>query len=125
MWISYNPNPSGSYVGDCVIRAISIATNKSWYDTFVDLCLQALTMYDMPSSNRVWHEYLKLKGYKRHAVPSDCVDCYTIKDFCGEHFRGKYILGTGSHVVAIKDGDYYDTWDSGDEYPVYYWTKEE
>ena len=51
MFIFKNPNPGGSYVGDCVIRAISIATNKSWYDTFIGLCLQGFIMYDMPSSN--------------------------------------------------------------------------
>lgn len=125
MWKQYNPNPNGSYVGDCVVRAISIATHNLWYDTFVELCLQALKMFDMPSSNRVWHEFLRLKGYKRHVVPTEGYNSYTVKDFCGEHFKGTYILGTGSHVVTVIDGDYYDTWDSGDEYPVYYWTKEE
>lgn len=125
MWISFNPNPSGTYVGDCVIRALSKALNKSWYDTFIELCLQGLSMCDMPSSNRVWHEYLKSKDYKRFVVPIDFKESYTIKDFCGEHFKGKYILGTGSHVVAVEDGDYYDTWDSGEEYPVYYWSKED
>jgi len=125
MFIHRNPNPSGSYVGDCVIRAISIAMRKSWYEVYVDLCLQGLMMYDMPSSNRVWNEYLKTEGYKRHVIPNDCPDCYTIRDFCGEHFKGTYILGTGSHVVAVMGGNYLDTWDSGDETPLYYWTKEE
>lgn len=125
MFVFSNPNPSGSYVGDCVVRAISITSDKSWYDVFVELCLQALIMYDMPSSNRVWNEYLKSKGYKRYIIPSDCPNCYTVRDFCGEYFKGRYILGTGSHVIAVIDGNYYDTWDSGDESPIYYWTKEE
>lgn len=125
MFVFKNPNPSGSYVGDCVIRAISIALGKSWYEIYVDLCLQGLTMYDMPSSNRVWNEYLKSKGYNRYIIPSDCPNCYTVRDFCGEHFKGRYILGTGSYVIAVIDGDYLDTWDSGDESPIYYWTKEE
>lgn len=125
MYIFKNPNPSGSYVGDCVIRAISIATNKSWYEVYVELCLQGLMMYDMPSSNRVWNEYLKTEDFKRYIVPNDCPGCYTVKDFCSEHFKGTYILGTGTHVIAVKDGNYYDTWDSGDESPIWYWTKEE
>lgn len=125
MFIFKNPNPSGSYVGDCVIRAISIASGKSWYEIYVDLCLQGLIMYDMPSSNRVWSEYLKSKGYNRYIIPNDCPDCYTVKDFCSEHFKGTYILGTGSHVIAVINGSYLDTWDSGDESPIYYWTKEE
>jgi hypothetical protein len=28
-------------------------------------------------------------------------------------------------VVAVVDGDYYDTWDCGDEVPVYYFEREE
>lgn len=125
MYIFRNPNPNGSYVGDCVIRAIAIASNKSWYDTYVDLCLQGLLMYDMPSSNRVWNEFLKTEGYKRYIIPSNCPGCYTVRDFCEEHPNGTYILGTGSHTICCRDGNYFDTWDSGDESPIWYWTKEE
>lgn len=121
----FNPNPKNLLVGDCVIRALSVAMDKTWENTYAELTLLGLEMADMPSSNRVWGEYLKEKGWHRHIVPDDCPSCYTVKDFCGEYFRGTYILGTGSHVIAVKDGDYYDTWDSGDEYPVYYWTKGE
>jgi len=34
------------------------------------------------------------------------------------------ILATGTHVIAVGDGNYYDTWDSGQEVPIYYWRKE-
>ena len=125
MFKATNPNPSGSYVGDCVVRALSIAMNRSWNETYINLCLMGLMLYDMPSSNRVWHEYLKTEGYKRHPIPDDCPTCYTIKDFCNEYFKGTYIVGTGTHVVAVINGDYLDTWDSGDETPVFYWQKEE
>lgn len=123
MFVKRNPNPKGSYVGDCVIRALSIATGRSWRDIYLDLASHGLVMCDMPSSNRVWGDYLSELGYERHIIPN-CIDCYTIRDFCGEYFRGTYIVGTGSHVVAVINGDYYDTWDSGDETPIYYWKKE-
>lgn len=106
MFIQTNPNPNGSYVGDCVVRAIALAEDRTWNETYINLCLTGLVMYDMPSSNRVWDEYLKSLGYKKHVVPSDCPKCYTIKDFCGEFFSGTYIVGTGSHVVCIKDGNW-------------------
>lgn len=121
MFIKTNPNPAGSYVGDCVVRALSLAMGKSWYDTYTELCLQGLLLCDMPSSNRVWGEYLRANGYERHMIPNECDGCYSIKDFCGEYFRGKYIVGTGTHVVTVIDGNYYDTWDSGDEQPIFYY----
>lgn len=38
---------------------------------------------------------------------------------------GRYLLALDQHVVAVVDGDYYDTWDSGNEIPIYYWMKGE
>lgn len=125
MWKQFNPNPQGYYVGDCVIRALSIALDQSWEDVYLELCIQGLTLSDMPSSNKVWGKYLKNLGYHRYVIPDTCPICYTVRDFTEEHPRGIYILGTGSHVIAIIDGNYIDSWDSGDENPLYYWTKEE
>lgn len=81
-------------------------------------------MHDMPSSNRVWERYLFDNGFKRTLLPDTCPDCYTVKEFCRDHREGKFLLAIGNHVVAVEDGDYYDTWDSGNEVPIYYWRKE-
>ena len=79
----------------------------------------------MPSSNSVWSNYLINDGYKRYAIPNTCPNCYTVRDFCEDHPYGTYLLATGTHVVTCIDGDWLDTWDSGDETPVYYFTKED
>ena len=125
MWRNYNHNPLGARVGDCTVRAISRATDKSWEETYIGLCLTGLCVGDMPSSNAVWGAYLKRCGFHMALLPDTCPDCYTISAFAKEHPKGVYIAATGSHVVCVKDGDWYDTWDSGDEIPTYYWTKEE
>jgi hypothetical protein len=117
-----NPNPNGNLTGDCVIRALSIAQEKSWDDTFLTLMAYSYDMKDMPSSNNVWNYYLHNNGYKRNVIPDICPNCINIKDFV-QNTNGEYILGTGTHVVAVKDGIYYDTWDSGNEIPIYYWKK--
>ena len=119
-----NPNPSNALVGDCVIRAISIALNKSWDEVYIDLSTNGFLLRDMPSSNRVWGDYLKTQGYKSYMLPDTCPYCYTVKDFCNDFPDGTYILCTGTHVIAVISGNYIDTWDSGNETPVYYWKKE-
>ena len=53
MFIEENLNPNTSNVGDCVIRAISKAMNKSWEDTYIDIVVQGFLHSDMPSSNHV------------------------------------------------------------------------
>lgn len=108
-----------------MIRAISKATHQTWIMTFVGICLEGLMMGDMPSSNAVWGSYLYNKGFNRYTLPDTCPDCYTVRDFCIDHPIGEYVLATGSHVVSVKNGRYFDTWDSGDESPLYYWTKGE
>ena len=126
MYQYYNPNPLGKQVGDCVIRAISKITQQSWRDTYMEIVMEGLRMCDMPSSNSVWGSYLSIKGFRRKAIDNMCPDCYTIKDFCRDYSVGTFIVGTGArdHVVCVKDGDYYDAWDSGREVPVFYFRKE-
>ena len=41
--------------------------------------------------------------------------------FCEKYPTGVYVIGTGTHAVAVVDGDYYDSWDSGNEVPSYFW----
>lgn len=120
----YNPNPRQKLVGDCVIRAISIVTDQDWEKTYLDLALQGYMMKDMPSSNNVWGEYLINKGFTRHIIPNTCPMCYTVDEFCKDNPNGCYLLATGTHAVAVVDGNYLDTWDSGNEIPIYYWREE-
>lgn len=123
-YLPYNPNPSRNLVGDCVIRAVSLITNQDWETTYVGIVTKGLEMHDMPSSNAVWGAYLHDKGFVREGIPNTCPDCYTIKDFTEDNPYGIYLVATGTHVVAVIDGDYYDTWDSGNEIPIYVWRKE-
>lgn len=126
MYSYYNPNPiKNKRVGDCVIRAISKALNQSWEETYIDLTIQGYLMKDLLSSNSVWGAYLKSKGFTREIISNDCPDCYTIEDFCVEHPQGTYVIGTGSHAVAVVNGCIFDTWMSGDETPIYFYRKEE
>ena len=126
MYSYFNPNPiKNKRVGDCVVRAISKALNQPWEDTYIDLTIQGYLMGDLLSSNAVWHAYLKSKGFKRDIISNDCPECYTIEDFCNEHPKGTYIIGTGTHAVCVTDSTIFDTWNSSGETPIYYYHKGE
>lgn len=119
----YNSNPERKNVGDCAVRAISIATDQSWEETYIGLSLQGFLMGDMPSANSVWGAYLRGKGFTRHVIPDKYPDCYTVSDFADDNPHGTYLLALSGHVVCLKDGNWIDSWDSGSEIPLYYWKK--
>lgn len=119
MYRRYNPNSCGKKVGDCVIRAVSKGLDQDWQKTYTEICLYGLKMCDMPSSNSVWGKYLTDNGYSQKMTNN-----ITVKEFCEEYPKGKYILATGTHVIAVDNGDYYDAWDSGEEVITYYFEKE-
>lgn len=125
MFVFFNPNPVSKRVGDCTVRAISKVTGTTWEETYLALCVEGLRMHDMPTANSVWGSFLKRHGYRQHALPDTCPDCYTVARFADEHRDGTYLLALSSHVVAVCDGDWFDTWDSGDEVPIYYFESEE
>lgn len=123
MYVPYNPNPYHKRVDDCVIRGITKVLGKDWNTVYLGVIAQGYALKNMPSSNAVWGEYLRRKGFRRYAVPNTCPACYTVREFAEEHPQGRYLLATGSHVIAVVNGDYYDTWDSGDEVPAYYFER--
>jgi hypothetical protein len=124
MYREYNPNPQSRRTNDCVIRAIVKVTGYTWESTYISLAGIGLELADMMDANHVWGEFLYENGFRRYIIPNECPTCYTIRDFCRDYPSGEYILATGSHVVAVVDGDYYDSWDSGDEVPIYYWRRD-
>lgn len=121
MWVKCNPNPLGKATSDCVVRAIAIATDQSWRRTYRDLCELGEIECELPNVNYVWGLYLKEKGATQFLLPESCPMCLTVRAFCEEYSTGVYVIGTGSHAVAVIDGDYYDSWDSGNEVPSYFW----
>ena len=65
------------------------------------------------------------RGFTMHPLPNTCPRCYTVSRFAADHPYGKFLVKTPGHVIAVVDGDYYDSRDTGGEVPIYYWRKEQ
>ena len=123
MYVYANVNPSGRNTEDCLVRAIAILMGITWDKAYMDLCQRGLLIHDMPNKDSTLTLYMREHGFKRYAIPNTCPACYSIAEFCEDHPVGEYIVLTGNHAVAVIDGAYYDTTDSGSEIPQFYWTR--
>ena len=124
-YIYFNPNPSNIRVGDCSVRAICKVLELDWEDAYVSLCAEGLMLHDMPSANYVWGMLLHKNGFREHIIPNICPNCTTVSSFAEEHPDGTYVLATQNHTVAVCDGCWWDSWDSGGEITLYYYEKED
>lgn len=110
MWIEFNENPCGYRVGDCSVRAVSVALGVDWRTAYALMVTAGYKMCDVPSSDRVWTQVLKDHGFRKTSVED-----ITAEEFCEDHPHGTYVLGFGGHVATVKDGRLFDSWNSSKE----------
>ena len=118
MYQYYNANAINRFVPDCVIRAISCATNRSWdsvYDELSDLAQYYGTMFDQRdfvlwyldnNYERIYNLPLKVKEVARK-YPNNIILC-TMK----------------GHICCIKYGIIYDTFNPSERFAEYAWIVE-
>lgn len=111
---NYNANPNNKKTGDCVVRALSKALDKSWDVVYMDLCEIGFELKVMPNDDECYMEYLKSKGFTKETIKvTKGSKRPTVTSFTKEHQEGTYILRVANHLVTVKDGKYFDIWDSG------------
>lgn len=119
-YIYYNPNPLHKSTIDCTVRAVARLFDADWDWAFIVLMIESYAQKSLPSSDKVWSDFLRKHGFEKYMIPNTCPDCYTVKRFADDHPHGRYLLKTNEHVVSVVNGDYYDAFDSGDEIPIYF-----
>jgi len=123
-YVYYNPHPNGRSVGDCAVRALAKALGQTWEETYVGLCLEGYLLGDLLNADIVWSNYLFKRGFHRHFIPDDGLGRYTVSDFARDNPNGTFVLSMpGRHVLTVIDSNIYDSWDSGNEAPSYYFSK--
>lgn len=123
----HNANPKNRITSDCVIRAISTATEIPYNQVVMEMAeLQCKTGYD-DGDVKLYELYLKQYGFVKHKQPRKADNTkYTGKEFCLKMAKKniRYVTNIGGHhVVAIVNGKVNDIWDSTDGCIGNYWTK--
>jgi len=105
MFSYYNANPMQRHISDCVIRSISVLTNRSWrevYDELTELAGDVGMMFD-----RV--EFVE--DYLDDRYPRECHYSKTVGEFAREYPFGKYAITMNGHITALINGKLIDTFD--------------
>ena len=120
----YQPNRKDlkDSFGDCVIRALTKVEDKTWVEVYDELVPIAREFQCMPNSKPAYTEYMKRKGYTYVGVSNKKGTTRpTVSSFALAHKEGRYVAVVANHLVAIVDGRFHDTWDSGKKCLYGYW----
>ena len=105
MYKYYNRNPQNRDIEDCVIRSLSLLTNRSWENVYRELAYFSSRDGYMTDNVEFVEEYLD------NRYPRECHYAKSVGEFAYEHPIGKYAVTMPNHITAIIDGVIYDTFD--------------
>ena len=113
-WHEYNPNPKKKNVGDCSLRAYCAAFGWTWEEAFEKSSEIAKDEALMMDTHKTCEKVMESEGYvlDEEFKKSKRKDL-TVNEFALTHPYGTYFLNTHGHLLCVKDGEYWDSWDSG------------
>lgn len=124
-FVKYNKNPKNKRTGDCVIRAISEATNNTWENVYMELAKLGIEQGLILNDTANWRKYLEILGYKQEKMPRRKDNTrYTVEEFCVELAEPNktYIVKVANHITLVRNKNLYDTWDCSYKSVGNYWT---
>lgn len=109
IFVFANPHPQQKRVGDCFKRAITLAENRDYRDVSLELN-RLKNIIGTSSYNSDYNIETYCRKYtKINIKPMTC------ETFCRTYKSGVYVIMSEGHVMCIKDGKVYDTWNSTQE----------
>ena len=111
-YLKVNNNPKGKKCADCVVRAISRATGKSWEEVLTELTELALKVKAMPSEKAVYDKYLEQHGFMKMKQPRKSNGLkYKVGELDAICKSKVMIISMANHITVCIDGVLEDTWD--------------
>lgn len=105
----YNANPKQRKINDCTVRAISLATGKTWNETFQELGAAAMEESIMPDDIHYIDGFLERK-FGKIFLPKKI----TVEEFVNTHSQGIFLITMRGHITCCIDGCIYDTFNPRD-----------
>lgn len=123
-FIQFNPNPKNKKTGDCMVRALSKALEKSWEECYTELFHNTLKTGYSVSDKKNLKSYLKKLGYEMEKMPRKRDNKrYTVEEFANYLAKENetYIISVANHITVIKNKILYDIWNCKNKSVGNYW----
>lgn len=118
MFIYYNANPNKIEIGDCVIRAMSLALNLDYYEVvnilfynsnFFNCDMLVKECYEKVLEDKFNLEKEKVRTYK------------TVEEISKEYSDKVLLIRIQGHLTCSMYGRIYDIWDCSNEQVDCFW----
>ncbi|MEG2086117.1 MAG: hypothetical protein RR054_04405 [Clostridia bacterium] len=107
-----NVNPKKRKTGDCVVRALTVATNKKYEDIYKELFEISLKTGYMLNEKRVEDKLLEKYSFIKHKQPRKVDNTkYTIGEIDLINNSKIIVVRCARHLTVIISGKVIDIWD--------------
>ena len=104
----YNANARGRFTNDCVIRAISLAEDKTWNETYDELS-------EIAQRNGIILDDVNfIEPLLDSRYDIICYNSKYVGEFAEEHPKGVFLITMKGHITCCINGIIYDTFDCRD-----------
>jgi hypothetical protein len=117
-WKEFNPNPKERNIGDCTLRSYCAAFGISWdkaFDIASRVAKENSSMIQYVADKVLVEEFNCVVDEKYNKKTVKSKDRIKVNEFALSHPYGTYILHVPKHQVTVVNGEYWDSWDSGDK----------
>ena len=110
-FIGYNANPKDWKTGDCVVRVLAAATQKTWEEVYEELCEIGKKKCRMPNEDQVINAFLKQNGFFPVKQEKDeCGNWLDIEQLIDTYPEDILVIRTRRHLTTALQGTLVDTW---------------
>ena len=114
-FVMKNVNPKGKKTCDCVIRAITEASNEDYYKVYQDLYEISLKTGYMVNEKRCEEKLLEKYGFIKQKQPrKDDGTKYLVRELDKLVEKDDVVVvSIAHHLTCVKNHTIYDLWDCG------------
>lgn len=123
-FIYENVNPKNRKTEDCVVRAITKATELSYFSIYTALCDLGFITCRMPDSKQTYERLLKNFGWTKYKQPKHADGTkYKVWELVDQESDKTIIISMANHLTCAINGSIYDLWDCRFMCVGNYWIK--